>query len=88
MKNQITVSTVQNWLVNFKETNYNNRPLTDQFWSIGQIGINLGIDVKSILGSDIMSYLKKTKPNPFEVNSILINEDEKSKKILIDFHLN
>jgi hypothetical protein len=75
------------WLVDYRETNYKNRPLTDNFWTIVYLGVQNGVDVKSTLGNDIWSYMVKSRPNPFEIYPSKRFKKLGTKPMLINLHL-
>jgi hypothetical protein len=85
---KIDFETIKNWLEDFKKTNYKNRKLTNHFWTVCFLGLEIGVNVRSVLGEEIWTYMKKVKPSPFEIYHHHIFENLKHKKIMIDFHLN
>jgi hypothetical protein len=85
---KVDFQTIKTWLEDFKQTNYNRRPLTDHFWTVCYLGVGVGVNVRSVLGEEIWGYMKSVNPSPFEINHHHIFEELKHKKILIDFHLN
>lgn len=84
---KVDFQTMYNWLFDFRQTNYKNRPLTHHFWTVCFLGVEVGVNVRSVLGEEIWGHMKKVKPSPFEIYHHHIFEDLKHKKILIDFHL-
>jgi hypothetical protein len=84
---KVDSQTIYNWLFDFRQTNYKNRPLTDHFWTVCYLGIEVGVNVRLLLGEEIWGHMKNVKPLPFEILHHPIFEDLKNKKIVIDFHL-
>lgn len=85
---KVDFQTIKKFLEDFRVTHYNNRPLTDHFWTVCHLGVGIGVDVRSVLGEEIWGYLKSKKPSPFEIYHHEVFEELRHKKILIDFHLN
>jgi hypothetical protein len=54
---------LKTWLEEFKKTHYKNRPISNEFWKVVQKSQNLGINVESILGEEIWTYVKKINPS-------------------------
>lgn len=84
---KINVENVTRWLNDYRDTNYKNRFLTEHFWSMCLFGIELKIDIKSILGEEIWYHMKKVEPKPFWMYYHPIFTNVKHKKILVKFHL-
>ena len=74
-------------LTEFKQTHYKGRLITRHFWSICILGLGMGIDVRSILGENILSDLRKVQPKPFEMylSKPYIEKDVRLKRV--SFHL-
>lgn len=85
---KVDFETIKTFLEDFRQTNYKNRPLTDHFWTVCVLGVEVGVNVRSVLGEEIWGYMKKVKPSPFEIHHHHVFENLKHKKVLIDFHLN
>jgi len=84
---------ITNWLFDFVNTNYKNRPLTDHFWTIVYVGIRyFDVDVRSILGEEIWNHMVELRPTSFEFRPhIELNYEtiplSNNKKVLFDYHI-
>lgn len=62
----LNVTGLTTWLEQFRQTHYRNRSITKQFWDVCFFSIMKNIDVRSILGEEILSELKTVNPKFFD----------------------
>lgn len=84
---KMDVEGLTKWLKEFRQTHYKTRPITRHFWSICILGLEMGIDVREVLGEKILTDLKRVEPYPFEMflTKPFIEKDVRLKQV--NFHL-
>lgn len=59
----LTVDGLKKWLVDFRDTNYPNRYITNEFWTVLKHTVQFGVNVTELLGNEILDHLRKIDKN-------------------------